>query len=229
MGRTVLIFNEPEAAGNPASQLLERNGYRVEQADSAKSARLNLEAHKPDLVVLIPDAADDQIERCREIRRISELPMLIIAANQDDLEELRLLAAGADDYVAMIRSPRAIVARTERLAFRRQRSAVEQRRYEFGGLVVDIDARLASWCGQQVRLTRTEFEILQLLTANTHRVVSRRELLNAVWGAWYGDDHVLEVHLSRLRRKFVSVGAGPAIATIRGVGYRLLLPSEPFD
>jgi len=131
------------------------------------------------------------------------------------------LAAGVDDFINGSKSHRIVLARTE-LAIRKFASSqFHCRELTNGGLHINIDDRTASVNGKLMALTRTEFELLTVLTENAHRVVHRKELLDRVWGNWYGDDHILEVHISRLRRKVHNAGGAQLAVAVRGIGYRL--------
>lgn len=224
MTKRVLIFAPTDVGSGDTGRLLQRSGYTVECADWRGNTRHLMETFAPDLLVVTPSEIADPADQCREIRKSSVLPLMVVVHNHDLVEELRVLAAGADDYIALDRSNRAVVARSERLVFRRSLAIPATSRLRIGKLEVDRETREVLWQGDPMIFTRTEFEIISYLTANNHRVVPRRELLAAVWGTWYGGEHVLEVHLSRLRKKLAPLPGGPEIETIRAIGYRINPP-----
>jgi DNA-binding response OmpR family regulator len=173
----------------------------------------------------------DGIEVCRQLRTFSQAYVLMLTGRTDEVDRIVGLTVGADDYVTKPFSPREISARVEAL-LRRARPAAgaapeapvapasTQRR--FGALAIDPEAREVTVDDQHVELTRTEFQILDALTENARRVLTRAQLRERVWGGgWFGDDHAVDVHVSNLRRKLAAAGAAQAVATVRGVGYRL--------
>jgi DNA-binding response OmpR family regulator len=163
----------------------------------------------------------DGLEVCRALRSHGSTPIVFLTARADELDELVGFAVGADDYVTKPFAPRLLLARVSSV-LRRARSEPEDRTvFETGPLRVDLEARTATVDGTTLQLTRTEFDLLAALIENPKRVVPRETLLERVWGDWYGGDHVVEVHLSRLRSK-VRKAAGVTVGVaVRGVGYRL--------
>lgn len=218
----VLIFGEDESANQSLVRLYQRAGYEAAVADPQQAPTFALRQLQPDLVVicdLVNLAASTAL--ARSVRQVSDVPLLAAPQHHNDHAEVTLISAGCDDYISLDRSARALIARTERQLFRRQLATARDLPQRVGPLTVSAAARTATWDGRPVQLTRTEFDILRILVANAHRVVHRKELINLIWGAWYSDDHVLEVHVSRLRHKFKVAGAKAIISPVRGVGYRL--------
>ena len=202
-------------------------GDRVLLAPDLPGAVAELRARRADLVVLgADDTGADLHEVCRQVRALDRVPVVVVgspnAAGQvDEVVQLMAFAAGADDVVPADLSPRLMLARTGAVLRRAvaDTTAVAVRRV--GPLELDSESRTASAAGAPLDLTRIEFDLLAILLEHPNRVVARDELVNRVWGSWYGDDHVVEVHLSRLRAKVVRAG-GPRIGlAVRGVGYRL--------
>jgi DNA-binding response OmpR family regulator len=148
----------------------------------------------------------------------------MLTARDDEVDKVIGLSVGADDYLVKPFSPRELTARI-RAMLRRPRVlgdpvSVRQVR-TFGPLRLDTDARRA-WLGEdELDLTRTEFDLLDALTAHPKRAFSRRQLIDAVWGSdWYGDEHIVDVHIGHLRRKLEDDATSPMfIRTVRGVGY----------
>jgi DNA-binding response OmpR family regulator len=165
----------------------------------------------------------DGVEACRRIRAFSDAYIIMLTAKSDEVDKLVGLSVGADDYLTKPFSPRELVARV-RAMLRRPRVAVvgpDLRR--FGELEVDPAGREVRVDGRPVELTRTEFDLLDTLSAQPRVAFSRRQLLEHVWGGdWYGDDHVIDVHVGNLRHKLGDDATAPRyIRTVRGVGYRM--------
>jgi two-component system, OmpR family, response regulator len=182
---------------------------------------------QPDLVTLdlgLPGI--DGIEVCRQIREISDAYIVMITARSDEIDRLLGLETGADDFMAKPFSLRELQARVNAM-FRRPRPGVSAGNggevLVHGGLRVDVPSRRVFREGEELPLTRTEFDLLTELMRNPARVATREDLLTAVWGTpWVGDTHVVEVHVGNLRRK---LGGSRYIRTVRGVGYRMEAPA----
>jgi DNA-binding response OmpR family regulator len=179
-----------------------------------------LQRHRPSLVlVAAPAGAESATATVRAVRAASEA-LIAVSGAGDDLDQLLAFAAGADEVVPRGTSERLLLARVRALLGRR-RPVVEDTVLSVGLLTLDHRARSVEVGGQELTLTRIEFDLLALLMEDPGRVVPREEIVSRVWGDWFSDDHVVEVHLSRLRRKVADVG-GPRVGTaVRGVGYRL--------
>jgi len=181
---------------------------------------------RPDVVVLdlmLPGI--DGMEVCRRIRAFSDAYIIMLTAKSDEVDKLIGLSVGADDYLTKPFSPRELVARV-RAMLRRPRAAADEPAGEvrrFGALQIDPASRDVLVEGRPVELTRTEFDLLDTLSAQPRVAFSRRQLLERVWGGeWYGDEHVVDVHIGNLRRKLDDDAEHPRyIRTVRGVGYRM--------
>ena len=165
----------------------------------------------------------DGIEACRQIRSFSDAYVIMLTARDDEIDTLVGLSVGADDYLTKPFSPRVLVARIKTM-LRRPRSTAttpeEVRR--FGELEIDPGAREVRLAGEKVELTRTEFDLLDVLSAEPRVAFSRARLLERVWDDWPGDDHLVDVHIANLRRKLGDDAAAPRyVRTVRGVGYRM--------
>ena len=182
--------------------------------------------HAPDIVVLdlgLPDI--DGSEVLRMIRAVSQVPVIIATARDDEAEIIRLLDAGADDYVVKPFSGAQLEARVRAIA-RRVAATDDTGTIRVGGLVVDPISREVTLDGVGVSCNRKEFDLLAHLAANAGRVVSRQELYAEVWREPYGGaDKTIDVHLSWLRRKLGETAAEPRyLHTVRGVGVKLVAP-----
>ena len=203
---------------------LEREGFEVaEAADGERAVALARELD-PDVVVLdlmLPGM--DGIEACRRIRAFSDAYVIMLTAKAEEVDRIVGLSTGADDYVTKPFSPAELVARV-RAMLRRPRSAPDASApRRFGELEIDPPAREARVGGRPVTLTRLEFDLLDALSEQPRIVLTRSQLLERVWGpGWFGDDHVVDVHVANLRRKLGDEGAAPRyVRTVRGVGYRM--------
>jgi DNA-binding response OmpR family regulator len=219
MGTVVLVqFDEDAYAEVPTA--LRADGHRVHAVDRSRAAE-SIRAHSPDLVILAPTRSGaDSFEVCRVVRSISQTPILVLAAGDDEVDELMAFASGADDYLPVSKSIRLLRARVGAL-LRRSEPPEVSGLHAVGDLVVDTEMRRVTVGGAHLHLTRIEFELLVALLENRHRVVPRSELIARIWGPWPGDDHVVEVHLSRMRNKILAAG-GPRLGEPSpGFGYRL--------
>jgi DNA-binding response OmpR family regulator len=185
----------------------------------------------PDVVILdIGLPGIDGLEVCRQLRTFSDAYVVMLTARDAEIDTVLGLTVGADDYVTKPFSPRELVARI-RAMLRRPRvlhaagaaSPIEAPPRIFGPLRINVAAREVSIGDEPIMLTRTEFDILEALSARPGVVLSRRQLLEAVReGPWVGNEHLVDVHMGHLRRKLGDDAAKPRfIATVRGVGYRM--------
>lgn len=224
----VLVIEDDAPIARLISEYLEAEGFDVDVAPDGAMGVGRTRAWEPDVLVLdlmLPGI--DGIEVCRQVRAFSDAYVIMLTARTDELDRVIGLSVGADDYLAKPFSPRELAARV-RAMLRRPRSAdVAASARVFGDLVIDVAGREVSVAGERIELTRTEFDILDTLSGRPRAVLARRALLEAVWGEdWFGDDHVIDVHVANLRRK---LGDDPAesryVRTVRGVGYRMGLGS----
>ncbi|MFZ4485217.1 MAG: response regulator [Candidatus Nanopelagicales bacterium] len=219
---TILVVDDDQDVLDIVRLGLEADGFSVIEAMDGESAITAFESHRPSAVVLdVGIGRPNGIEVCRYVRGVSAVPIIMLTARRDEVDELVALAAGADDYVTKPFSPRVLAARLSvRLEHRVELAPSEVLR--FRNLALDLEARSVTVDGVPIGLTRTEFEILALLLGRPRRVFTRAEMIDAVWSQeWFGDYHLVETHTSRMRRKIVDAG-GPRVAiAVRGVGYRL--------
>lgn len=202
-------------------------GMEVTAVDTGPGGVDAVRTVNPDLVTLdlgLPGI--DGIEVCRQIRETTDAYIIMVTARADEIDRLLGLETGADDFMSKPFSLRELQARVNAM-FRRPRPSVPadgtpSEVLVYGGLRVDISARRVFRDGEELLLTRTEFDLLTELMRGPTKVVTREELLKAVWGTpWIGDTHVVEVHVGNLRRK---LGGSRYIRTVRGVGYRMEEP-----
>ena len=237
--RRVLVVEDDEDIRALIEFTLETQGFAVTAVDSGLAGVEAVRETRPDLVTLdlgLPGI--DGIEACRRIREISDAYVVMITARDDEIDRLLGLETGADDFIAKPFSARELKARVNAM-FRRPRTtdgapvpveaaasgAEANEILEHGSLRVDVDGRRAFRDGEELELTRTEFDLLTELMRTPARVWTREALLRSVWGTeWASDTHLVEVHIGNLRRKLGEVRGGPRyIRTVRGVGYRMEL------
>ena len=222
-GRALVVDDSPEIVALLVP-LLEREGFTVSSATDGEHAVEVARATDPDLIILdlaLPRL--DGTEVCRRIRAFSDAYLIMLTARAEEIDLLTGLALGADDYLRKPFSPRELVARIRTL-LRRPRvpppAGLERR---FGELVVDVAAREARLAERAVELTKTEFDLLAALSGEPGTAFARAALTEAVWGAnWFGDAHLVDVHIANLRRKLGDDPRHPRyVRTVRGVGYRM--------
>lgn len=216
----VLIVEDDAQLAAATLRLLENEAFEVSVRHDAESG-LDLARSLPvDLVVLDVNLPGiDGIEACRRLRTFSDAYVIMLTGLDSETDRVVGLSVGADDYVAKPYSPRELVARIRALQRRPRSADGEFPLREFGALQIDPAAREVTVAGRPVGLSRTEFDLLDALAAQPRVTLSRRQLLEAVWGEdWFGDDHVIDVHISNLRRK---LGDPAYVKTVRGFGYRI--------
>lgn len=222
--KALVVDDSPEILQLVASAL-RRDGFEVREAPSGDQALVLAKEDEPDLVVLdLMMPGIDGIETCRRLREFSRAYVIMLTARADEADKLVGLAIGADDYVTKPFSPRELVARARAMLRRPRGADRDTGTREFVGLTVDIGTREVRVEDTLVDLTRTEFDLLEVLTGTPRTVLTRTALVQRIWGEdWFGDDHVLDVHMSSLRRKLGDDPKEPRyVHTVRGVGYRFV-------
>lgn len=217
----VLVVDDEPMVREVVTRYLERDGHRVRAVADGASALLEFDNSPPDLVVLdvmLPHV--NGLDVLTEVRRRSEIPVILLTARREEADRVRGLDLGADDYVVKPFSPRELSARV-RSVLRRSATSPSSP-IQVGALVVDPRSRTVEVAGSQLELTRREFDLLAFLATHPGQVFSRAQLLDQVWDSstdWQ-DPATVTVHVRRLRAK---LGGGPDdwISTVRGVGYRL--------
>jgi len=214
----VLVVDDDRDVRDVILSALEREHFELRHAEDGQSAVELARMFQPDVILLdlnLPVLSG--IDVCDRVREFSDAYILMLTASGDLSDKLVGLSAGADDYVTKPCSMPEVIARIRAL-MRRTRTGSSDRVRAFGKLRVDTSSREVSVGGKPVTLTRIEFDLLDVLSTDPRAVVSRPRLLERVWGPnWHGDDHIVDVHMSNLRRKIGSA----FIRTVRGVGYRL--------
>lgn len=223
----ILIVEDDPPIRNLISVALETHDYRFLSASNGGTAIMEASSHNPDIMLLdlgLPDL--DGVEVIRKIRSWSNLPIIVISARSDDSDKIEALDAGADDYLTKPFSVNELLARL-RVAQRRlgrQSGASQNPVYQNGALTIDYPSGRVFVDKNEIRLTSTEFKLLNLLAKNTDKVLTHNYILQNVWGTrWEGDDGNLRVFMATLRRKLEPKPDSPRlIQTYIGIGYRMI-------
>lgn len=221
MSRTILLVDDETAILELLQFHTEREGFRVLTARDGEQALAIVRDRRPDLIVLdsmLPGLSG--LDVLREVRRASDIPILMLTAKKEEIDRVLGLELGADDYVTKPFSVRELIARIKGLLRRRDPAGPEPTtQLARDGLVIKPDEHTAWLDGALLPLTLTEYDILFLLMKNPGRVFSRNDLLRSVWGYDFaGDARTVNVHIRNLREKLGESAA--CIETVRGVGYR---------
>ena len=228
---TVLLVEDEHSFVEALTVGLKREGFRVQVARDGAEALDLFDAVRPDLVlldVMLPKVSG--IDVCRELRRRSQVPIIMVTAKGSEIDTVVGLEVGADDYVTKPYRLRELVARMRAVLRRRSTDAAAAtgsgEALEVGDVKLDPERHEVEVRGLQVRLPLKEFELLEILLANAGRVLPRETLIDRVWGADYvGDTKTLDVHIKRLRTKVEDDPSTPSrIVTIRGLGYKYDTP-----
>ena len=229
--RRILLVEDETSITKPLADALGREGFETVVAATAAEGLELGRSSSPDLILLdlmLPDGSGFDV--CRELRRTSEVPIVMLTARGDEADRIVGLEMGADDYVVKPFSAREVVARI-RAVLRRAGSAPAgegEGPVEIGELRLDPERREVELAGEAVELSRKEYELLHRLVQDAGSVVSRERLIEDVWDMnWFGSTKTLDVHVSSLRRKLGDDPSDPRyIHTLRGVGFRFSAPAE---
>jgi len=227
--RTILLVEDETSITEPLAEALRSEGFDTEVAGTVAQA-LELAGRDPDLVlldVMLPDGSGFEV--CRELRKSSQVPIIMLTARGEEADRVVGLELGADDYVVKPFSAREVVARI-RAVLRRVESPepADESPIAIGDVRVDPARRVATLRGDVLDLSRKEFDLLHLLMRNAGSVVTRERLIDEVWDPnWFGSTKTLDVHVSGIRRKLGDEPANPRyVHTVRGVGFRFSSPDE---
>src|SRR3954465_2628818 len=224
----VLLVEDDVAIRVALTRSLHDHGHAVTSVSSGMPALTAAVEQRPDVVLLdlgLPDV--DGSDVLSMLRAVSDVPVIVATARDDEAEMVRLLDPGADDYVIKPFTAAQLTARI-RAVLRRSGRTDEDPVITVGGLVIDTRSYEVTVDGRPIELARKEFELLLALARRAGEVVSKRDLLSEVWQlAWGGSDRTVDVHLSWLRRKLGETAAEPRyLHSVRGVGVKLAAPSD---
>ena len=222
MAQKILIADDDPVVHESLGIYLKAEGFEVVDAFDGASALTSL---SPEIALCVLDIMMPKmsgIEVCREIRKTSQLPVLMLTAKGEEIDRIVGLELGADDYIVKPFSPREVVARIKAVL----RRTTEQPKSDsaviaYNGLTIDLKSYTVTLRGKPVICTPKEIEILHMLASNPGQVFTREQLLSRVWGYDFaGETRTVDTHIKRIRAKLDSAGLGWSIKTIYGVGYK---------
>ena len=224
MSTRILAVEDDERIRTAVKLALEDEGWVVAEASTGEDALTSFQREPADVVlidIMLPGI--DGFEVCRSIRRISDVPIVMVTARADTHDVVAGLEAGADDYLTKPFAPKELSARIRALLRRARTSEVSSPHLRFGDLEIVPEEGVVRRNGRDVHLTKTEFRVLVELAQSPGRVFSREVLLERIWGyGYFGDGRLVDVHVRRLRTKVESDPANPRhVVTVRGLGYKL--------
>ncbi|MGH9212675.1 MAG: response regulator [Acidimicrobiales bacterium] len=224
MGTRILTVEDDERIRTAVKLALEDEGWTVEESETGEESLSAFQRQPADVVlidIMLPGI--DGFEVCRSIRRISDVPIVMVTARADTHDVVAGLEAGADDYLTKPFAPKELSARIRALLRRARSTDATSAHLRFGELEIIPDEGVVRRAGQEIHLTKTEFKLLVELASSPGRVFSREVLLERVWGyGYFGDGRLVDVHVRRLRTKVEPDPANPHhVVTVRGLGYKL--------
>ena len=223
MPQLILVVDDEPKITRLARDYLEKHGFRAITAADGQSALTIARREKPDLIVLdLMLPAIDGREVCRILRRESDVPIIMLTALSEEIDQVTGLEIGADDYVIKPFSPRALVARVRAL-LRRTRGEIKVTGIiRVAGLEIDSEKHFASYNDVPLKLTPNEFKLLHLLASRPGQTFTREQLLEDLHGRASTTDRSVDSHIKNLRKKLETLSGEPMIETVYGIGYRFM-------
>lgn len=222
MTNTVLVVEDDAALRSLIAESLMEAKYSVVKAATGKDALQSFHEFQPDMAILDIGLDDiDGLEICRQIRSFRNIPIIFLTARDSEIDQLQGFASGGDDYITKPFSPKLLNARVDAIVRREAGPKSEKTRFVAGPLELDLERHLFTVDGVPVRLTKHEFDLMKQLIHSPDRVITRDELIKNAWGDWFGDTHIIECHISRIRSKVKKVGGPYIFKAVHGVGYQL--------
>ena len=225
MQELILVVDDEPKIARLARDYLEKNGFRVITASDGQSALTTARREKPDLVVLdlmLPNI--DGREVCRILRRESDIPIIMLTALAEEVDQVTGLELGADDYITKPFSPRALVARVRALLRRTRGDIKTPSIIRIGTLEIDSEKYKVTINGKSLHFTPNEFKLLYLLASRPGQTLTREQLLDDLHGAASSIDRSVDSHIKNLRRKLEAESKQNFIETVYGIGYRFIEP-----
>jgi two-component system alkaline phosphatase synthesis response regulator PhoP len=223
MQELILVVDDEPKIVRLARDYLEKNGFRVATAGDGQSALTTARREKPALVILdlmLPQL--DGREVCKILRRESDVPIIMLTALAEEIDQVTGLEIGADDYITKPFSPRALVARVRAL-LRRTRGGVRAPSViRAGGLEIDSERYSVTFDGMPIKLTPNEFKLLHLLASRPGQTLTREQLLDDLHGMASSIDRSVDSHIKNLRKKLETASGQSMIETVYGIGYRFV-------
>lgn len=221
----ILIVDDNEDIRFFVKTALSPEGFEVIEAANGSQALEIFRKKEPSVIILdLSIGQPDGFEVCREIRKVSTVPIIMLTSHVEEMDEAMCLAAGADDYITKPVSARILALRTTtQLRHRAAQLQIKGTIIEAGPLSLDTETRELFVNGSKIELTRTEYDFLNLLISNPKRVFTREQISEAIGTSLeYSSDHLLDTHASRIRMKIKEVSEIKVLHAVRGVGFRLL-------
>jgi two-component system, OmpR family, alkaline phosphatase synthesis response regulator PhoP len=217
----ILVVDDEPKVARLARDYLEKNGFRVLTCGDGQSALTIARREKPDLVILdlmLPTI--DGREVCRILRRESDVPIIMLTALSEEIDQVTGLEIGADDYITKPFSVRALVARVRALLRRTRGETKTPSLLHVGGLEINLDKYSVTFNGSPLKLTPNEFKLLYLLASRPGQTLTREQLLDDLHGTASSIDRSVDSHIKNLRKKLESTAGQAMIETVYGIGYR---------
>jgi DNA-binding response OmpR family regulator len=201
---------------------LESEGYRVEHYLDGVSCVESFKSNPPNLVILdIMLPGMDGWDVCKEIRKVSDVPIIMLTAKGETFDKVLGLELGADDYIVKPFDPKELVARVKAVLRRSNAPGIREKIVSYPNLTVNIGNYTVEYHGETIEMPPKELELLYFLASHPNKVFTREQLLDQVWGYdFYGDTRTVDVHVKRLREKFTDPDDSWSIKTVWGVGYK---------
>jgi DNA-binding response OmpR family regulator len=221
MPQLILVVDDEPKVARLARDYLEKNGFRVLTAADGQSALTTARREKPDLVILdlmLPQI--DGREVCHILRRESDVPIIMLTALSEEIDQVTGLEIGADDYITKPFSVRMLVARVRALLRRTRGEVKAPRVVRVGRLEIDTEKFSVTFNGSPLKLTPNEFKLLHLLASRPGQILTRERLLEDLHGAASSLDRSVDSHIKNLRKKLKAASGDPMIETVYGIGYR---------
>ncbi len=222
----ILVVDDESRMRKLVKDFLTKNGYQVLEAENGEEA-MDVFYREKDIALIILDVMMPRMdgwEVCREVRKNSKVPIIMLTARGDERDELLGFDLGVDEYVSKPFSPKILVARVEAILRRTGQSDPDDV-LRAGGIVIDRAAHLASVDGKPIELSFKEFELLSYFLENQGIALSREKILNSVWNYdYFGDARTIDTHVKKLRSKMGD--KGDYIKTVWGMGYKFLVPTD---
>ncbi|MBI2331739.1 MAG: response regulator transcription factor [Chloroflexi bacterium] len=223
MSELILVVDDEPKIARLARDYLEKNGFRVATATDGQTALATARREKPDLIVLdLMLPIMDGREVCKALRRESDVPIIMLTALAEEVDQVTGLEIGADDYITKPFSPRALGARVRALLRRAKGGVKPPSIIRVGGLEVDPDRYSVTFNGNLIKLTPNEFKLLQLLASRPGQTLTREQLLDDMHGIASSFDRSIDSHIKNLRKKLETASGKSMIETVYGIGYRFI-------
>ena len=220
---TILIVDDEPKIVRLARDYLEKNGYRVVTAGDGQSALTTARREKPDLIVLdLMLPVMDGREVCKILRRESDVPIIMLTALAEEVDQITGLEIGADDYITKPFSPRALVARVRAMLRRTHGEIKTPAIIRVGALEIDSAKHTVTYNSARVHLTPNEFKLLIILASRAGQTLTREQLLDDLHGAASSVDRSVDSHIKNLRKKLETASQQNMIETVYGIGYRFV-------